>query len=626
MNSGRLLLESEIICDLLFNPSAERFPLLLQPKYGRARTFLMATLSKLLFLQSRNLPSFSSSSLTNSGRPPAPRHSDQPKKTQGEIAEMNFTRFMKPMTETADSLMNMVASVGEGQVREILRREGVQAPLIGLLRDLRGVINSASSVREFELLLLWMCPKRLSFLSLAANAWNDTSMVMIPLLKVLQEVVHNRGSRISFSGSSAGGLILLRGACRVICAYILPQLERFRAEIESSKFKQNSMSGTAVQGGTNAGLTGNTSFSSGGMKADSMSMQELREQLMAMGDDDEDNRSSSSKGNKGKRGANVNNVQIDLAPGAVGKGITLDIDSTLMKCARICVTCLTRLLTGRYANIGVLNMYGDTSLRDTYRAVLEMAFMGSPVHVMGHPKMAYNVLLLMNILADKMVFSIIDLPTPLFARIISCLAMAISGTDTSLSTPASQALESIVVFYCHVLAFAERERTGGNSFTGSSAVEAMNMKMTILTRQGSFSVEELRAGVNRFQAHNSSQPGLFGEVLAVCLDRLLTGMVRTSASNAWSLARPVLPLVLSCPNDFERYRANYLATQSPERQSSLREGLDQLFAKLSPALNSPVSGNGSGRTRLNPAMYQSVLSKNEVFTKELALFCRALRL
>ena len=61
MCSGRLLLESEIIQRLLCNPNPGRFPLLLKPAHGRARTFLMATLSKLLFTQSR----YSISSATN---------------------------------------------------------------------------------------------------------------------------------------------------------------------------------------------------------------------------------------------------------------------------------------------------------------------------------------------------------------------------------------------------------------------------------------------------------------------------------------------------------------------------------------------------------------------------------
>ena len=53
VSSGRLLLESGVIIELLSNPSAERFPLLRNPRHGRARSFLMATLSKLLFTQIR---------------------------------------------------------------------------------------------------------------------------------------------------------------------------------------------------------------------------------------------------------------------------------------------------------------------------------------------------------------------------------------------------------------------------------------------------------------------------------------------------------------------------------------------------------------------------------------------
>lgn len=57
MSSGKLLLESKTIQNLLISPEARNFPLLANPAHHKSRSFLMATLAKLLFTQLRNIPS-----------------------------------------------------------------------------------------------------------------------------------------------------------------------------------------------------------------------------------------------------------------------------------------------------------------------------------------------------------------------------------------------------------------------------------------------------------------------------------------------------------------------------------------------------------------------------------------
>ena len=552
ISSGRLLLESGVIQDLLVDPRASRFPLLDNPKHGRARTFLMATLSNLLFTKNRH----------------PPIGGDRKTSSTAEIAEGAFNVFMKPITETADTLLQRASLAGN-----LLRNEELKAPIVGMLRDLRGVAASATATKEFDLLLAWLIPARMPLLTIIASSWADAPSVIVPLLKFLLEVVTNKGSRIVFPSNSPGGIILCRDTCAVLNAYMEPRLAKLSAE-------------TAADG-RDAAARGH---------ADSMSMDALREAVMAMGD----------AGEGEKRG------EVTLGRGVVGKGATVDMESVDVKCARLCALCLHKLLVGRYANFGVFDLYRDGCLKEALRRAVLLAFAGSPGHVMGFPKMAKAALCLLQSVSDKMVYALVDIPTPAFVRIMACLADALSSSDAKLSTPASHTLSSIATFRCHALARST------DASAPISLARARAMGMTTLTYAGSFSAAELEASVQHFATHQSSHPKLFGELLAVCFDRLLSPSSRGAVSNMWSLARPVLPLVLCCPRDFMEYRGHYLSTQTPERQARLSESLDKLFAKV-PAAVDPST------LALKPDTYNDVLAKNEAFTKDLSMFCRILR-
>lgn len=215
MCSGRLLLESETICELLRNPSMQRFPLLLLPAHGKARTFLMATLTKLLFTQSRYPPLSTDPAVSRIG---SKQKADDPladlKLTPNEKFEHRLITFLKPLTDTADGLIQ-IATRNNSNNRcdpSTLRSEELRVALLGLCRDYRGVASSASSAREFELVLNWLCPDRMDLLVAGITAWADNISLSTPLLKLVAEAVHNRGSRIVFPVSSARGLVLFREA------------------------------------------------------------------------------------------------------------------------------------------------------------------------------------------------------------------------------------------------------------------------------------------------------------------------------------------------------------------------------------------------------------------------------
>lgn len=172
-----------------------------------------------------------------------------------------------------------------------------------------------------------------------------------------------------------------------------------------------------------------------------------------------------------------------------------------------------------------------------------MALLGSPTHVMSFPKMARGLVVLLNVLAEKFVMSLVSLPSPLFARTMACLAEAAASSYTHLSTPASAAIEYIAIFRCKTAAHAAT----------SAARRAPVLNPEHRSRGSRIKPQDLADAASYFAAHNNAQPNLFGELLTLLLDRLLTNSGEgNESSNQWTLARPIVPLILTAPEAFEK--------------------------------------------------------------------------
>mmetsp|Transcript_18872 Transcript_18872/g.37074 ORF Transcript_18872/g.37074 Transcript_18872/m.37074 type:complete len:1490 (-) Transcript_18872:78-4547(-) len=608
MSSGRLLLESEVIQDLLQNPSAERFPLLREPKHGRARTFLMATLSKLLYTQTRYPSSQNSSQV-----PENMFDVNANIYTSHDQVEERFVSFMMPMTDVADGLLRIVKSNPDE-----LRSSTLRGPIIGLLRDLRGVISSATAAREFELIFSWFYPNRIKLLAVIARVFNYSFDVMVPLLKLLSELVHNRGSRIVFPSLSAGGLILFREAALVLVAFCQPQLqalERTREEQRARHEKREAIKSKLVDNMNNPVMeTLSQALGpeiSNSANNDPLSMQALHEAVLAMG---EEFLHSSTDGEK-KKAENMNGTVIDVGPGAVGPGVTVDLEEAQQKCSRVCLITLSRMLNGRYAPLGTFQLFGDTCLLDARRATLELALSSSPKHTMSFPKMSKALISLLNQLAEKFVISLVDLSSSLFARIMCCLGEAIVSGNAQLSSPAASAVEAIAIFRCRAAAAVH----GPNSDDANSSdadVDPLRRVRAVLnpehrSRGDTTSLEEYHRAALLFQEHERAHPNLFSSLLAVVMDQLFSSG-SSELPNQWSMAKPIMPLIFCAPAEFERQRQQFLSQQSAAREPRIREAYDSLFTKLGPALS-------------NPALFNVVLRSNDTFAKELCTFNRELR-
>ncbi|KAF8817967.1 importin-beta N-terminal domain-containing protein [Cardiosporidium cionae] len=209
--SGKLMLKNATVKYILANHSNDQFGFRTLPRYGKYRTSFYFTLAKLLFMDIRD---------------------DKEK----------FEAFMQPMAILFDQLWQQAQG---GKNIQGLRSEECRMPIIGLVRDLRGISLACNSFDPYFLLFSWLVNKpkvsgesRIHLFTWAADVWWDDADVCIALLKFLSEFVHNKAQRITFEQFSAYGILLFKEVSSTLMTYGTRILERtqFR-QIYREKYK-----------------------------------------------------------------------------------------------------------------------------------------------------------------------------------------------------------------------------------------------------------------------------------------------------------------------------------------------------------------------------------------------------
>jgi exportin-7 len=185
-SSSKLLLSLGTVNFLLEHHTEEYFEFLSIPGNTRHRTTFYGTLSKLLF-----------TSMDDQGA--------------------RFDTFMAPLVQRLASL----AAVSEAEFRQ----ESVQRAIIGLCRDLRGVVESTHSRQTygsvFELLYGSLDERAPTFRALlrALEVWPLVPEVTTSVLKFMLEFVYNKNQRVVFHQSSPNGILLFRETSALIVAF-----------------------------------------------------------------------------------------------------------------------------------------------------------------------------------------------------------------------------------------------------------------------------------------------------------------------------------------------------------------------------------------------------------------------
>jgi exportin-7 len=178
-SSGKLLLGLETVQYLIGHHTAEEFPFLAIPANTRHRTTFHMTIARLLFT------------------------------TAFDESSERFERFMEPIEDVLNKLMQ-APSYRQPEAREAV---------IGVCRDLRGIVQQTHSRRTFSCIFDFLYPTYFPVFVRAAEELYDHPLAMTALLKFLQELAFNKAQRVMFDQSSANGILLFRELSSVVVAY-----------------------------------------------------------------------------------------------------------------------------------------------------------------------------------------------------------------------------------------------------------------------------------------------------------------------------------------------------------------------------------------------------------------------
>ncbi|KAL3895977.1 MAG: hypothetical protein SGCHY_004365 [Lobulomycetales sp.] len=124
--------------------------------------------------------------------------------------EADFEEFIAPFTLVLEELMQL-------NDIETFKSDRVRLALDGLMRDLRGLLSSFQSKKQYMLFFDWFYPY-CDVLIKGIQANHDNKGVMVSVLRFFSEFVQNKSQRLSFDVSSPGGILLFRETSKVICA------------------------------------------------------------------------------------------------------------------------------------------------------------------------------------------------------------------------------------------------------------------------------------------------------------------------------------------------------------------------------------------------------------------------
>lgn len=175
--SGKFLLKLDSIQYITANHSREHF-LFLKDHSSRRRTTFYYTIGSLVFMEDSNT---------------------------------KFKQAMDPFKEVFVHLESLPDAV--------FRDESVKCALVGLMRDLRGVVMAANSRRTYRFILYWLFPVHMPFLLKTLATWADNPEVTNSLLKFIAELVWNKAQRLTFDQSSPSGILLFREVSKFLVAY-----------------------------------------------------------------------------------------------------------------------------------------------------------------------------------------------------------------------------------------------------------------------------------------------------------------------------------------------------------------------------------------------------------------------
>lgn len=223
-----------------------------------------------------------------------------------------------------------------------------------------------------------------------------------------------------------------------------------------------------------------------------------------------------------------------------------DIYRERYKCIALCMTTLSRALSGGYVNFGVFALYEDKALDNALDVVLQLALSVPLADLLSYPKLSVAYYCFLEVLFRNHITVILSADSSLFLHLISSISDGINSLNATLSTTCCSTVDHLASYY-----FKNQAKDS----------------------------EPMR----QLRSHLSVRPDLFHTMLSTLFSLLLYG----NTVNQWSVSRPILSLMLANEEALNAYKAQLLASQPPEHHPRLLECfatmLDGVHLNLEPS-------------------------------------------
>ncbi|KAJ3431678.1 exportin [Anaeramoeba flamelloides] len=203
--AGTQLLYVEKIDNLFINHTEFKFPFIEKYSENRSyRTKFYHTITTLLFLDK-----------------------DQ------KIIEQNFSVFVKPFekigekillleqyssSSSSSSSLSLSLSSTTNDKHQNYSKNDLKL-ILGLIKDLLGVVSATNSDRSYTLLFDWLYPDFFELFNEIILSFSNHSKIIIQILKLLSEISYNRYQRIAFESWSPNGVYLVKVLIKIVDAF-----------------------------------------------------------------------------------------------------------------------------------------------------------------------------------------------------------------------------------------------------------------------------------------------------------------------------------------------------------------------------------------------------------------------
>ncbi|KAJ6226424.1 exportin 7 [Anaeramoeba flamelloides] len=160
-----------------------------------------------------------------------------------KIIEQNFSVFVKPfekigkkilllvqysssssssslssssLSSLSSSSLSLSSSTSTTNVKHQKYSKNDLKLILGLIKDLLGVVSATNNHRSYTLLFDWLYPDFFELFNEIILSFSNHSKIIIQILKLLSEISYNRYQRISFESWSPNGVYLVKVLIKIV--------------------------------------------------------------------------------------------------------------------------------------------------------------------------------------------------------------------------------------------------------------------------------------------------------------------------------------------------------------------------------------------------------------------------